>query len=83
MIALKIAWRFLCSNKGQTVLIGLGIAVAISVQLFVGLIINSLQIDLIESTTGHTPHITISSAVADVTISRWETMVDDRDPSLH
>lgn len=77
MISLKIAWRFLRSGKAQTLLIVIGIGIAISVQLFVGLLINSLQINLVQSTTGNSPHITISSAVEDVTISRWETMYDN------
>ncbi len=75
MLPLKIAWRFLRSGKAQTLLIVVGIGIAISVQLFVGLLINSLQRDLIQSTTGNSPHITISSAVEDVTISRWENLV--------
>jgi lipoprotein-releasing system permease protein len=76
MISLQIAWRFLRSGKAQTVLIILGIAVAISVQLFVGLLINNLQLDLVEKTTGNLPHITVSSAVEDVTINRWDTLVE-------
>ena len=36
--ALKIAWRFLINSKIQTLVIVLGIAIGISVQIFVGLL---------------------------------------------
>jgi lipoprotein-releasing system permease protein len=77
MLSFRIAVRFLKSGRLQTVLITIGIAVAISVQLFVGLLINSLQEGLVESTTGRTPHITVTSALENVTIRRWETIVQE------
>ncbi|MEJ2739917.1 MAG: ABC transporter permease, partial [Dehalococcoidia bacterium] len=76
MLSFRIAVRFLRSGKLQTVLITIGIAVAISVQLFVGLLIESLQDGLVESTTGRTPHITITSALENITIRRWENIVE-------
>jgi len=72
MLSFKIALRFLTSNKLQTAFIVLGIAVAISVQIFVGLLIESLQISLVDSTMGNAPHITITSSRDDITIRRWE-----------
>jgi lipoprotein-releasing system permease protein len=74
MLSFKIAFRFLTSNKLQTAFIILGIAVAISVQIFVGLLIESLQISLVDSTMGNAPHITITSARDDITIRRWEQL---------
>lgn len=60
-LSLKIAVRFLKANKGQTLLILLGIAVGVSVQVFLGLLIEGLQKSLIEKTIGKAPHITIAS----------------------
>jgi lipoprotein-releasing system permease protein len=77
MIAFKIALRFLKSGRGQTMLIIIGIAIAISVQIFVGLLIDSLQRTLVESTIGSSPHVTISSATDVATISRWENILGD------
>lgn len=74
-LPLKIAVRFLLSGKGQTMLIVGGIAIAISVQVFVGLLIDSLQAGLVEQTVGNSPQVTIRSAEENVTVSRWEEMV--------
>ncbi len=43
-LAFRIALRFLFSSKGQTVLITLGIAIGISVQIFIGSLISGLQV---------------------------------------
>jgi lipoprotein-releasing system permease protein len=59
MLALSIAARFLRSSLGQTSLIIAGIAVGIAVQIFVGSLITSLQADLIDTTVGSSPHITL------------------------
>jgi lipoprotein-releasing system permease protein len=59
MLALSIAARFLRSALGQTSLIVTGIAVGIAVQVFVGSLITSLQADLIDSTVGASPHVTL------------------------
>ncbi|MEK6265660.1 MAG: FtsX-like permease family protein [Clostridium sp.] len=56
---IKIAYRFLKSNKGQTILITMGIAVGISVQIFLGLLIKNLNDDLINNTIGNTSQITV------------------------
>jgi len=76
MLSFKIAIRFLKSGRTQTLLIVTGIAIAISIQIFVGLLIDSLQKSLVESTIGNSPHITISSATDIATIRDWERMVD-------
>jgi lipoprotein-releasing system permease protein len=59
MLAFSIAARFLRSALGQTALIVTGIAVGIAVQVFVGSLITSLQADLIDSTVGSSPHVTL------------------------
>jgi len=74
-LPLRIAIRFLLSGKTQTILIVGGIAVAISVQVFVGLLLDSLQLGLIENTVGNSPQISITSAEENVTIGRWEEIV--------
>lgn len=58
---LKIAIRFLKSGKTQTLFILLGIAVGVSVQIFLGSLITSLQESLLDETVGNSAHITIKS----------------------
>jgi lipoprotein-releasing system permease protein len=60
-LAFRIALRFLTANKGQTIMIALGIAVGISVQIFIGSLIQGLQISLLDTTIGRSSHITISA----------------------
>jgi lipoprotein-releasing system permease protein len=74
MLSLKIALRFLKSGRTQTILIVLGIAIAISIQIFVGLLISSLQQSLVDSTIGNSPQITVSSATDVSTIRDWEVL---------
>ena len=62
-LSFQIAKRFLAYNKGQTILIILGIAIGISVQIFIGLLISGLQTSLIDRTIGSSAHITVSSEV--------------------
>lgn len=59
MLSLTVATRFLRSSIGQTLLITLGIGVGIAVVVFVGSLINSLQADLIDTTVGSQPHVTL------------------------
>lgn len=61
MLGFSIAARFLRSSLGQTLLIVSGIGVGIAVQIFVGSLITSLQADLVDSTVGSSPHLTIES----------------------
>jgi lipoprotein-releasing system permease protein len=65
MLALSIAARFLRSALGQTALIVGGIGVGIAVQIFVGSLITSLQDDLIDTTVGSSPHVTLLPAEGD------------------
>ena len=62
MLSLSIASRFLRSSLGQTSLIIAGIGVGIAVVVFVGSLITSLQADLIDSTVGSRPHVTLLPA---------------------
>ncbi|MCB2296803.1 ABC transporter permease [Clostridium tagluense] len=57
--ALKIAWRFLINSKIQTLVIILGIAIGISVQIFVGLLSMGLETTLLDKVVGNSTHITI------------------------
>lgn len=75
MLAFKIAIRFLTHGRTQTILILVGIAIAISIQIFVGLLIDSLQRTLVDRTIGNSPHITISSSTDVSTIRRWQRIV--------
>ncbi|MDR7869386.1 MAG: ABC transporter permease [Tissierellaceae bacterium] len=58
-LAFSIATRFLKSSKGQTALIVIGIAIGVSVQIFIGSLIDGLQLSLIDKTIGSSSHITI------------------------
>lgn len=62
-LAFSIAWRFLMSAKKQTIVIVLGIAVGVSVQVFIGSLISGLQVDLIDTAVGSTTQITVSSDI--------------------
>lgn len=61
MLSFKIAYRFLIWNKVQILLISLGIAIGVAVQIFIGSLIFGLQEDLINTTVGSSPHIVIES----------------------
>lgn len=61
MLPLRIAARFLRTSPVQSVLIILGIAVGIAVQIFVGTLITSLQASLFERTIGAAPHVTLQA----------------------
>jgi lipoprotein-releasing system permease protein len=75
MLSLKIAFRFLKYGKIQTILIIAGIAVAVAIQLYVGLIIDSLQKTIVQRTLGNSPHITITSATDVTTLRDWVNIV--------
>ena len=76
MISFKIAVRFLKAGGAQTALIIIGIAVAISIQVFVGLLIDSLQKTLVDRTIGNSPQITITSSADIITIRSWESVTE-------
>ncbi len=74
MAAFRIATRFLRHSRSQTILIVVGIAVLISVQVFVGALISSLQSNLVERTVGNSPQVTVLSARDNVTIENYTTL---------
>lgn len=74
-LAFSIALRFLRSGRGQTALIAVGIAVGVSVQIFIGLLIQGLQIDLVDTTIGSSSQITITSTNEEKLIKDWERAV--------
>jgi lipoprotein-releasing system permease protein len=62
VLGLSIAGRFLRSSPGQTAMVVAGIGVGIAVVIFVGSLISSLQADLIDTTVGSSPHVTVLPA---------------------
>lgn len=57
----QIALRFLKSGKLQTLMIVVGIAVGVSVQVFIGSLITGLQRSLVDRTIGSSSQITIKA----------------------
>jgi lipoprotein-releasing system permease protein len=76
-LSFKIAARFLKFNLGQTFLIVTGIAIGVSVQVFIGLLIQGLQQDLVNTTIGNSPQITISATKEAAVIENWEEAIDE------
>lgn len=74
-LSFDIAVRFLKSGKGQTLLITLGIAVGVAVQIFIGSLIQGLQISLVDTTIGSSSHITVTVENEDKLIKNWERTV--------
>lgn len=74
-LSFDIALRFLKSGKGQTLLIALGISVGVAVQIFIGSLIQGLQISLVDTTIGSSSHITISADNDEKIIDDWERTV--------
>lgn len=74
-LAYKIATRFLKASKGQTLLIILGIAIGVSVQIFIGSLIDGLQVSLIDKTIGNSSHITVMSEGKDKYFDENPTLV--------
>lgn len=60
-LAFSIATRFLKASKGQTLLIVIGITIGVAVQIFIGSLIDGLQVSLIDRTIGSSSQITISN----------------------
>ncbi|MBN2795279.1 MAG: ABC transporter permease [Clostridia bacterium] len=75
-LSFRIALRFLFSSKGQTLLILLGIAIGISVQIFIGSLIQGLQSSLLDATIGSSPHITIKAVEKNEPLNHPETIIN-------
>lgn len=74
-LSFRIAWRFLKSSKGQTLLILLGITIGVSVQIFIGSLIDGLQKSLVDNTIGRSSHITVEPAGRDADFARDEALI--------
>jgi len=74
MLPLQIAYRFLRSSLGQTIMIVLGISVGVSVQVFIGSLIGGLQNSLVQTTIGNSSQITI---VQEDNIMDYQMLRDD------
>ena len=77
MFSFNIAKRFLWNNKAQTLFIILGIAIGVSVQVFVGSLIQGLQKSLIDRTIGSSPHIIINSNSSSERIDDWDAILTE------
>jgi len=75
-LALKIAWRFLKESRGQSLLIISAITIGVSVQIFIGLLIQGLQLNLVDQTIGNASQITIRSTRDDNVIISPQNMVE-------
>ena len=74
-LGFKIAKRFLKSNLGQTILIMVGIAIGVSVQIFIGILIQGLQTSLVDKTIGNSPQITVRAATRGEDIENSEEVL--------
>jgi len=86
-LALQIAWRFLTSAKGQTIMIVLGISIGVSVQVFIGSLIQGLQISLVDATIGNSSQVTITRANEENYIESYDELtstyiMDDEDIAI-
>ncbi len=75
-LSLNIATRFLKSNLSQTLIIILGIGIGISVQIFIGSLIQGLQKSLVEKTIGSSSQITITSDTEDKLIYDYTSLTE-------
>ncbi|MCT8978325.1 ABC transporter permease [Clostridium sp. CX1] len=66
----KIAWRFLKDSKAQTLIIVLGIAIGVSVQIFLGLLSKGVETTLLDKIIGSSPHVTVYFSKGG--IERWQ-----------
>jgi len=57
--AIKVAWRYLASNRTQTALLLGGVAVGVLVFVFITALIGGLRVFLIVQTTGNIAHVTL------------------------
>lgn len=74
-LSFRIAWRFLKSSKGQTLLILLGITIGVSVQIFIGSLIDGLQKSLVDNTIGRSSHITVEPLGREADFIRDEALI--------
>lgn len=77
MLPVRIALRFLRSSRTQTVLIMVGLAVGVAVQIFVGMLLQNLQAGLVDTVVGTSSHVTVLPGEDEIFISEWEAIVRD------
>jgi lipoprotein-releasing system permease protein len=77
MLPFQIAWRFLTSSKGQTIMIVLGISIGVSVQVFIGSLIQGLQISLVDATIGNSSQVTITREDDTEYIENYDAITND------
>jgi lipoprotein-releasing system permease protein len=75
-LAFSIAMRFLSSSKTQTLLIVMGIAIGVSVQVFIGSLIQGLQKDLVDTTIGSSAQITVFSSENNG-VEEWQDIISE------
>ena len=81
-LAFSIAKRFLFSAKKQTIVIILGIAVGVSVQVFIGALISGLQDDLVDTAVGSQSQISIYNEDRSLMVDDYSQIIaqlDQRD----
>ncbi|KEH87615.1 ABC transporter permease [Clostridium novyi] len=71
--SIKVAWRFLIKKKLQSLVIILSIAIAVSVQVFIGLLSKGLERTLLFKIVGNAPHITVYSKNG--SIDNWDDKI--------
>ncbi|ODA40985.1 ABC transporter permease [Desulfosporosinus sp. BG] len=74
LLPFKIAWRFLLDKKLQTLLVIFGIAIGVSVQIFIGLVSQGLEKTLVNKVLAYSPHITVYSKSGG--FSDWQKEAD-------
>lgn len=72
LTSLKIAVRFLRSSRIQTFIIVIGIAIAVSVQIFIGLLSQGLEKSLLSKVVGSVVHISVTSSKE--SIDSWKNV---------
>jgi len=75
-LALEIAWRFLKFSRKQTALIIMGIAVGVTVQVFIGLLMQGLQANIVQSTIGNSAQITVKNAETGKYITQYKDIIE-------
>jgi lipoprotein-releasing system permease protein len=74
-LSFQIATRFLKSGKFQTLMIIIGIAVGVSVQVFIGSLITGLQRSLVDRTIGSASQITVQPVETGTYITDYEAKI--------
>lgn len=76
-LAFSIAMRFLRSSKGQTFLIVIGIVIGVAVQVFVGSLIDGLQVSLVDGTIGSSSQVTITQETEGETFEESPDLIEE------